>query len=922
MINTFLFKIILFKSSICTLKSNKISIILVVLFFAQFTHNFLNAQKPYDLRNDTTKTVSFETIVPRLENLHQVRFYYKPEWFLGKMFRESIIHLSLNSAIEVLSRMANLTTKQITPIDYVFVPIELLDYSAKVNNKGVLLIGEQNGNDSNSSITISGRIIDFKNGKPLDGARLTIDNLNLNSISDKNGRYKIVIPSGEFDIRLNYVGYEENFRRIRVFGSGIVDFELSETTIRLKDLEVTDRAGNLNVLRTQMSSIRMNPKMIKELPSFLGVKDVVKSMTLLPGVQSTGEFGTGFFVRGGSADQNLILIEDIPIFNSAHAFGLVSSVNSDAVSSVTLLKAGIPSKFGERASSVLDIKFENNADKLSGKGGLGLLDSRLNFELPLFQKKVSLFVGGRSSYSNWLLHAMPEVELKNSSASFFDLNALVKVKISERDNVSLFGYYSKDNFSFTQNSPYIYDNSIASVRYSHVFNNKFFSTLVAGISRYRNSITSSDTLKLKEAYKINASVNYKTIKLNFNWTPFDSHAIEFGTNTAFYNIQQGQLQPYGSQSEITPLITSAQNGAELSAFISDNIKISPIFSAEIGIRYTQFLKLGVGKSYIYGLNLPKTESNIVDTINYVKNEIMKQYAGIEPRVSLRYSLNENSSLKMSFNTINQHINLISNTAVMSPTDVYNLSGNNVKPLINNQFALGYFINSNSNSYETSVEVYYKKSSNIVEYRNGANILMNNTLEAELLNAKGYSYGLELYFKKNTGKLTGWLSYTYSRAFRKTTSVFLEDQISKNNYYSSPFDIPTNIVLNANYHLTRRWRASAIFQYNTGKPVTLPELKFDYNGKQSIYYSDRNKYRLPDYHRLDIAITYDESLRFKQKWKGSWTLSILNLYGQKNPYSVFYKSVSQIESKFSQKFNLFQMSIIERPLPTITYNFSF
>ena len=901
------------------LKNRYLKILFIFTLFVSSYQLTIARQREYN-PNDTTRLVAFDSVVAKIEKIHHVKIYYNPEWFLNKKFRESVTQLSLESSIEVINRIANLSCITLNPTTYVFVPVEIRNYSNRMNSKGVLLIGEPN--ESGTNATIFGKIIDFRTGKPLDGARITIDKLKLNTITDREGNYKFTVPTGEYDLSLNYVGYDEDYRKIRVIGNGIVNFELAEKVIKLKELLVTDRADNMNIMRTQMSTVKMNAKMIKELPGFLGEKDVIKNVTLLPGIQSTGEFGTGFFVRGGSSDQNLILVEDVPLFNSAHLFGFSSAINSDAVTSVTLLKAGIPAKYGERASSVMDIRLENNADKLSGRGGIGLLNSRLNFEIPLFNNNVSLFVGGRTSYSNWLLHAMPDSELKNSSAGFYDINALLKIKLSPKDNLTLFGYYSNDEFSFTKNSPYEYNNTLASVRYSHVFNEKFYTTILAGYSRYRNDINSLDTLKPKEAYKINSFINYKNAKINFAWSPNENHAIEFGANAVHYQLQQGNLSPLGELSEVNPVTTTGQQAIEMSGYVSDDIKFTPKISAEIGLRFSEYASLGPGRSYVFTENAPRTIDNISDTLFYGNNEAIKWYSSVEPRLSFRYTLDKLSSLKLSYNRISQYINLVSNTAVMSPNDVYNLSSANIKPLVNNQIAVGYFHNSEDNAYESSVEIYYKKSDNIVEYRNGATILLNNALEADLLNASGYSYGLEFLVKKNTGKLTGWLSYTYSRAFRRTSSPFIEDQINRNNYYPSPYDIPNNLVINATYHLTRRWRASGVFYYNTGKPVTLPELKYDFNGRQYIYYSDRNKYRLPDYHRLDLSITFDESLKYKQKWKGSWTFSILNLYGQKNPYSVFYKSNSPLATKFYQKFNLYQMFIIERPIPTFTYNFSF
>jgi len=402
----------------------------------------------------------------------------------------------------------------------------------------------------------------------------------------------------------------------------------------------------------------------------------------------------------------------------------------------------------------------------------------------------------------------------------------------------------------------------------------------------------------------------------------DKHSVNFGMNAVLYQLQPGIMSAAGSLSEVATKTTRKEKALESALFVSDNLNITPKMSAEIGFRLTQYAYLGPNSEFVFRKNAPRTSDNIIDTLNYGNNKAIKWYTSIEPRLSFRYSFDEVSSLKFSYNRISQFINLISNTAVMSPTDVYKLSSSNVPPLVCNQFALGYFRNFKNNAYETSIEIYYKKLDNIVEYRDGAQILMNNSLETDLLNASGYNYGLELYVKKNTGRLTGWASYTYSRSMRHTMSSYEVDQINSNNYYPSTFDKPHNLVVNATLHLTRRWRLAGIFNYSTGKPVTLPELKYNLDGKQYVYYSERNKYRLSDYHRLDIAVTFDETLRLKQKWKGSWTFSIINLYGQKNPYSVFYKSTSQLESKFYQSFNLYKMFIIERPIPTITYNFVF
>ena len=459
----------------------------------------ISAQQNETLKRDTTGFVSFDVLAPKIENANHIKLYFKSEWFANKRFRESLSQLPLDECLKIVKRVSELSCIAINPITYVFVPIEIRNFSNKKDSKGVLIIGEDSDFGKYTKATISGKIIDARTGKPLHNARVSIDKLNINEATDAEGNYKMTIPVGEYDLRLNYAGFEEDNRNVKIGGNGIVDFELSEKTVRLKEVVITDKAVDLNLIRTQMSTIKFNAKVIKELPMFLGEKDIMKSVTLLPGVQSTGEFGTGFFVRGGSSDQNLILVEDVPMFNSSHMFGLSSAINSDGVSSVSLIKAGIPAKYGERASSVMDIRLENNVDQLSVKGGIGLLNSRLNLELPLFDKKVSLLIGGRTTYSNWLLHSMPDAELKKSSASFYDINALLSVKFDAKNSLSLFGYFSNDMFSFSKNSPYHYDNTLASLRYSHTFNEKLYSSIILGLSRYRNDVSQSDTLKPTEA---------------------------------------------------------------------------------------------------------------------------------------------------------------------------------------------------------------------------------------------------------------------------------------------------------------------------------------------------------------------------------------------------------------------------------------
>jgi hypothetical protein len=884
--------------------------ILSIIFFLSFS---------VTIEAQNNGLVRFDVLAQKMERVYRVKLYYNLEWFENRLFQENLTDLPLEECLNIVKRRTELDCLNIQPGTYIFAPAEIQNYSNSTNINGVLLIGELG---THSSATVSGKISDIYTGKPLKGAIVRVEDLNESSITDKDGRYELTIPVGKHSLTLNYAGFEEDQREINVFGNGIVNFEMAEKTIKLKEVVVADKAANLNVISSQMSTIKLNSKTIKELPLFLGVKDIMKGIKLLPGITSTGEFGSGFFVRGGGQDQNLILIEEVPLFNSAHIFGLISALNSDGINNVTLLKSGIPSKYGERVSSVMDIRMGTNPEKIAFKGGIGLMDTRLNFEMPLLNKKASLLIGARTSYSNWLLHKMPDVDLKNSSVSFYDINALFSIKFNPQNKLTLYGYYSDDKYSLSNVYQYHYDNLLGSVQYTHQFNEKFQSTVVVGMSRYRNDMCESDTLEPTSAYKVRSSILYNNAKLDFSWQAHPKNQVNFGLNAVLYNLQPGIMTPYNVLSTVESKFVQKEKGMEMAAYISDNLTLSSRLSAEFGLRFNTYANLGPNNVFVFSPNAARTTGNITDTLTYGNNKIVNWYTMLEPRLSMRFSLDDFSSVKLSYNRMSQFINLISNSTVMSPTDVYKLCSPNVKPVICDQVAFGFFRNFNRNAFEASVELYYKKLQNILEYRDGAELIMNKALEADLLNASGYNYGVEFYLKKNTGRLTGWASYTYSRSMRHTTSPYAADQINQNRYFRSSGDQPHSIVMVGNYHITRRWSVSGTFNYSTGRPVTLPEQKYQYNGKQYIYYSDRNEYRLPDYHRLDVAVTHDETLRLKQPWKGSWTFSILNLYAQKNPYSVFYKATSNVETKFYQKFNLYKMYIIEKPIPTMTYNFTF
>ena len=868
--------------------------------------------------------LSIDQLKNHLENKYPVHFFYKSEWFGNKTFPASILGLSLGEALRRIQTTTELSVVTIDSVLYIFIPVKpVIKPQIQQKNSDLQIIGNPDDYGKYAKATFHGKILDGKDGKPLPGASVFIDNLKIGANTDKNGDYHLQAPVGEHSIRISFMGYDDTKEKIKLVSDGSINFKLYEKAIKLGEVIIYSERAESNVAGTQMSIVKLDVKAIKELPVSIGGRDIIRSITLMPGVQTIGEFGTGFNVRGGSADQNLILIEDVPIFNLSHLFGLISVVNSDGISNVTLLKAGISAKYGERASSVMDIQLgPANPDKTTVKGGIGIINSSLYVETPLVDKKINLLIGARSSYSNWLLHSIPDIDLMNSSANFHDADALLSFNVNARNKIDLFGYISNDRFGFAKTTDYKYINLLGSVRWKHSFNNHFFFNLTAGLSDYRFQVSESDSSRLWEAYRINSGVLYKNTKWNFSWLPNENHSLDFGINAALYNIQPGKLIGLSDSSIIKPVQMLAEKALESAIYLTDNITISPKFALDLGVRYSLYSYLGPNKTYIYQPGIPRTRGSVIDSLTYANNKPVCRYSGLEPRISLRFTISNSSSVKISYNRIHQYVNLVSNTAVMAPTDVWKLSSPNLKPLTCDHFAVGYFKNFKNNMYETSLEVYYKSLTNAIEYKNGARLLLNPYLEADLTNVRGYNYGVELYVKKNTGRLTGWASYTFSRSLQKTNGVFTEDKINDNQIFPSNFDRPNNLILNANYHISKRWRFNGTFTYSTGRPVTLPELKFDYQGYQLLYYSDRNKYRLPDYHRLDVSMTLDESLKIRRKWKGSWTFSIINLYGRKNAYSVFYKKGGHLVSNEYRQYDTYLLYIIGRPLPILTYNFTF
>lgn len=640
---------------------------------------------------------------------------------------------------------------------------------------------------------------------------------------------------------------------------------------------------------------------------------------MLPGIKSTGEFGTGISVRGGGNDQNLFLIEETPIYNTSHVFGLISALSPEAVSNVNLYKGYIPANYGERASSIIDIQLKRGNEKMiHANGGIGLFSSRLSIDGPLIKNKATFLLAARSSYSSILLNRMPDVELSNSKANFYDVTGNFNASITKKQRLFGMFYTSYDYFDYSNQLQYINQNSAGELKWNYARSTK--TNYMLALSYSGNNITKRDV-----ETKISSSLTENSIKsISFRgdaeYKINPKNLIQTGVQLIHYTINPGNQEPLDTLSSVRNIELEHNQGVESAVYINDNITLNNAISFNLGLRYSMFFNLGPQQVYNYQPGSPRL--TIIDSTLYAKNEVIQKYQGFEPRLSFKYQFGNTLSTKLSYNRNIQYISMISASAAQSPDDIWQLSNKYNKPILSNTISWGIYKNLKQNTIETSVEVYYRKLNHLTEYKNGAQLTLNPHIETELLDADGKSYGIEFLLKKTQGNLDGWVGYTYSHSLKKTNGEVSEEIINGNNYYPSSYDKPHDFNLMFTYHVNRRLRFSSNFTYSTGRAVTLPEAIYFTDNNWIVTYRDRNSERLPDYHRLDISVSMDENLRIKRVWKGSWTFSLLNVYSRKNVYSIFFKSeVPTIENNY-RNFGLYKLYIIGRPLPTITYNFIF
>ena len=775
------------------------------------------------------------------------------------------------------------------------------------------IIGTKSEMKAGAMRVVAGFITSAESGDPLVGAHVQLASDQKMTSTDATGFYSIAVPTGKNQLRVQFIGMKTAIRTLVVFSDGTLNISMEPNEVVLQAIEVRADA-DANIQSVQMGVNRIALSEMKNIPKILGENDVIQVALTLPGVQTIGEGAAGLNVRGGKPDQNLMLLNNATIYNPFHFFGFFSSFNTDLLESSELYKSSIPVSYGGRLASVFDVKMKvANKEKLSGQGGIGPITSQLSLEIPLIKNKTSLLLGGRSTYSDWIVKLIDNKHIRNSNPFFWDIAGGIDHSYGQRNKLNVSGYYSYDRFRLSTDSLYSYDNFNTTLKWQHHLTDKLSGTLSAATSRYRYSIA-YDAVP-ESAFDYGFSIQDTWNQLVFDYELSDAHALQFGTDARYYLIDPVYKQPKSPDSEVIGASLEQEKGVEGAFFLSDTYTINTRWSVYMGLRYSGFTALGPATRYLYQEESPKNKNTLIDSVRYEKGQSLATFHGPEARMSLRYALDPSTSIKAAYNRTRQYIHALSNTVSISPLDTWKLANKDFKPQLADQYSLGLFKNFRNNQFETSLEVYYKHMQNLLDYKTGANMVLNTHLEADVLQGVGKTYGAELLLKKIEGQLNGWLSYTYSRSLQQFASAFPEEQINKGNFFPSNFDKPHSLFLVSNYKMTKRFSFSFNLNYATGRPVTYPTANYYVGGVNVVHYADRNSFRIPDYFRIDAGLNIEGNHKIKKLAHGFWSISVYNLLGRDNVYSVFFRNERG-------KLQGYKLSIFSSPVPSIVYKFKF
>ena len=773
-------------------------------------------------------------------------------------------------------------------------------------------------NYSQEKFTLSGKINDSQSNESLIGVNIIFPELQTGTATNEYGFYSITLPEGIYKIKISFLGFAEINDIVDLNEDKQINFQLTESYESLDEVVISKNVEQLNIRKPQMSVNALSSNTIKQIPVVLGEPDVIKSITLLPGVTSAGEGSSGFNVRGGAADQNLILLDEATIYNSSHLFGFFSVFNPDAIKDLKLYKGGIPSRYGGRVSSVLDIyQKEGNSRQFEGNGGIGAVASRLLLEGPLKKDEGSFLLGGRSSYAHLFL---PLFDIDNI-AYFYDLNTKLSYRINQKNNIYLSGYFGRDVFRIADSFENSYGNAVFNFRWNHLFSDKLFSNLSLIYSDYYYDLK----LNFVEFDWISGIQNFN-LKYDLKHYLTDKLELQYGLNSIYYKFNPGEIEPTTETSGINSFKLIDKFAFENAIYFDAEHRLSDKLTATYGLRFSSFLRLGQNELNIYENDNPVIfnqdlqiyeKADPVTTETYNRSDIIESFSNLEPRLSIAYQLNDVSSVKASYNRMSQYLHLLSNTSSPTPLDVWAPSGKYIKPQILDQVAIGYFKNFETIDYSLEVESFYKEIKNRIDYIDGADLIANNAIEQVILNGEARAYGLEILLRKNEGHFKGWLAYTLSRSEQRTQGRNTQELgINNGNWYKTPYDKTHDISFTGSYELNKKWSLNTNFLFQTGQPTTYPNGQYEYNGISIPSYGARNEFRLPAYHRLDISAKYVPKSEKDRSWKSNWVFSIYNIYNRRNAASITFRQDRNTGDNEALRLSIFGI------IPSVSYNFKF
>jgi hypothetical protein len=772
-------------------------------------------------------------------------------------------------------------------------------------------VGDAKSNPSGNQVFINGKVWDEENSESLVGVNVYLPGLQTGTITDIDGRFHLVLPVGKHEVHFSSVGMKEVRYFLNVFSDGQLNVRMEREIISINEVTVTsDRFDN--VRGKQMGFERLDMKTIKEIPLVMGEKDLLKVAQMLPGIQTVGEGSSGFNVRGSSADQNMFYINKVPVYNTSHLFGFFSSFSPDIVKDFSIYKGNMPVQYGGRLASIFDITTrQGNKNSYTARGGISPITGHVAIEGPIKKGHTSFVLSARSTYSDWLLTKLEDPEIRNSSASFYDIAGNINVEHNEKNLIKIFGHYTSDNFKLADLNHFNYSNSGGSVTWRHTISSYITANFAAVGSNYSFRTINDDSPQ--SAYRHEYRIGHYELTSDLTWVYGQNHTLSIGGSTIFYDLNRGDVLASGTESTRMPVTLGKETGMETAVYIGDKINLRPWLTFSGGIRYGLFNLLGPETVYDYYPEGPKDASTIKDTLRFSTGETVKRYSGPELRASFNISTGTNSSVKLSYNRIRQYLFMLSNTIAISPTDQWKLCDYHITPPYCDQFSAGFYKDFTLAGIRTSAETYYKKIHRIVEYKDGADFIMNPNIEEAVLQGNQTAWGVELMLEKKVGKVNGWISYCYSRSHITVDGNDAWDRINNGLTYPANYDKPHALDATLNYRITRRLSLSSNLVYNTGRPVTYPVSVYYLNGQQYVYYSSRNKYRIPDYFRIDLSMNLEGNLKVRKRIHSYWMLNIYNLTGRRNAYSVYFKTEEG-------KINGYKMSIFGTRIITLSWIF--